>query len=176
MDNFEDFIAQSPEYSYEDIIKVQDIMHQDIMASTLPKVDMAALADAIPLSPINSVLAPQIMGSMVPAIDMFGIPHFIDPMSVDIMSGLPSNSFHINQTPSTEYEPAESYDQWRLNKGEEIEAMRDAAVAHYNDAKSRGDIDEMLKWETEANKQQGRLYDHWGTPTYGLPPKAPGIN
>lgn len=63
-----------------------------------------------------------------------------------------------------------------LDKGNEIEAMRDTAVQHYKDAKAAGDIDEMLKWETEANKQQGRLYDHWGTPTYGLPPKAPGIS
>lgn len=113
--------------------------------------------------------------------DIFGHQHFCDPMDVDIMSGIPSSEFHANApivgtSPSFEGSEVESYDQMRLDKANEIEAMRDTAVQHYNDAKAAGDIEEMLKWEAEANKQQGRLYDHWGTPTYGLPPKAPGIS
>lgn len=115
--------------------------------------------------------------------DIFGQTHFCDPMDVDIMSGIPSSEFHHSGMdsdssfePSFEGSDVKSYDQMKLDKSEEIEAMRDTAVEHYKDAKAAGDIDEMLKWEAEANKQQGRLYDHWGTPTYGLPPKAPGIS
>ena len=113
--------------------------------------------------------------------DIFGGTHICDPMDVDIMSGLPSSSFggvtpHADNSTSFTGAEVESYDQMRLDKSNEIEAMRDTAVEHYKDAKSSGNIEEMLKWEAEANKQQGRLYDHWGTPTYGLPPKAPGIS
>lgn len=175
MDNLEDFIALNPEVSYEDFVKMQDVMHQDIMASTLPNVDMDALAATAQVPSIDGTPTPLSMAGMTPVIDMFGNPHFVDPMDVDIVSGLPTSSFHISQPTFTGSEPAESYDQWRLDKGNEIEAMRDTAVEHYKDAKACGDIEEMLKWEAEANKQQGRLYDHWGTPTYGLPPKAPGI-
>ncbi len=113
--------------------------------------------------------------------DIFGGTHICDPMDVDIMSGLPSSSFggvtpNIDNAPSFIGGEVESYDQMRLDKSNEIEAMRDTAVEHYKDAKASGNLEEMLKWEVEANKQQGRLYDHWGTPTYGLPPKAPGIS
>lgn len=170
MERFEDFMAMNPEASYADFMKMQNIMNQDIMASTLPQVDLSNM------SPVNPSLN---VGGMAPVVDMFGTPHFVDPMDVDIMSGLPSSCFNPVSVPSstsfTGSEYVESFDQWKLDKGNEIEAMRDTAVQHYNDAKARGDIDEMLKWESEANKQQGRLYDHWGTPTYGLPPKAPGI-
>lgn len=171
MESFEDFMAMYPDGSYEDFMKMNDIMNQDIMSSTLPQVDLSAF------SPIDPSLE---FGGMAPMVDMFGTPHFVDPMDVDIMSGLPSSSFtpvNGSSAPSfTGSVPVETFDQWKLDKGNEIEAMRDTAVQHYNDAKARGDIDEMLKWESEANKQQGRLYDHWGTPTYGLPPKAPGIS
>lgn len=113
--------------------------------------------------------------------DIFGSTHICDPLDVDIMSGLPCDSFggiftSENSHPSFTGTEVESYDQIKLDKSNEIEAMRDTAVEHYKDAKASGNIDEMLKWEAEANKQQGRLYDHWGTPTYGLPPKAPGIS
>lgn len=177
MDNFEDLIAMNPETSYEDFSKMHDIMHQDIMASTtLPQIDMDSLSSITGSSTIDSIMAPQSIGCVAPVVDMFGNPHFVDPMDVDIMSGLPSSSFHVSQPTFTGSEPVESFDQWKLDKGNEIESMRNTAVEHYKDAKARGDIDEMLKWEAEANKQQGRLYDHWGTPTYGLPPKAPGIS
>jgi hypothetical protein len=176
MDNFEDFIAMNPEASYEDFARMQDIMHQDIMASTLPQVDMESLSPITTTIPSDGVMSIQPMGSYAPVVDMFGNPHFVDPMNVDIMSGLPSSCFHVSQPTFTGSESVESFDQWKLDKGNEIESMRDTAVEHYKDAKARGDLDEMLKWETEANKQQGRLYDHWGTPTYGLPPKAPGIS
>lgn len=149
------------------------------MDTTLPHVDMEALAapdvdEDLSFSDNTSLAQP-------PVIDMFGNTHFVNPMDVDIMSGLPSSTFHCQPTtssvePSFTGDSCESYDQIRLDKGNEIEAMRDAAVEHYKDAKASGNIEEMLKWEAEANKQQGRLYDHWGTPTYGLPPKAPGIS
>lgn len=181
MELFDDFLMANTGASYEDFVKMQNIMSQDIMASTLPQADMSVLD---PLNmPINSpvTLGTDVMPSCQPVIDMFGNPHFVNPMDVDIMSGLPSSEFQCQPTmdqssPSFTGEPCKSYDQMRLDKGNEIEAMRDTAVQHYKDAKAAGDIDEMLKWEAEANKQQGRLYDHWGTPTYGLPPKAPGIN
>ncbi len=176
MNPFDEFLAMNPDASYEDFIKMQDLMNQDIMSSTLPIVDMEALTVTPQFSPVEGSSIPAELPAIVPAIDMFGNPHFVNPMDVDIMSGLPSSSFHISQPSFTGSEPVESYEQWRLDKGNEIEAMRDTAVQHYKDAKAAGDIDEMLKWEAEANKQQGRLYDHWGTPTYGLPPKAPGID
>lgn len=181
MDLFDDFLMANPGASYEDFVKMQNIMSQDIMAATLPQADMDMI------DPLNLPESPQLASdvnftpSCQPVIDMFGNPHLVDPMDVDIMSGIPTSEFHANapivgNSPSFEGSEVESYDQMRLDKGNEIEAMRDTAVQHYKDAKAAGDIDEMLKWEAEANKQQGRLYDHWGTPTYGLPPKAPGIS
>lgn len=181
MDFFEDFLMVNPGASYEDFAKMHNIISQDIMASFLPQVDTNML-DQLNLTTAPQVtLGTDVMPSCQPVFDMFGNPHFVDPMDVDIMSGLPSSEFHCQPTmeqssPSFTREPCKSYNQMRLDKGNEIEAMRDTAVQHYKDAKAAGDIDEMLKWEAEANKQQGRLYDHWGTPTYGLPPKAPGIN
>lgn len=178
MDFLDDFLAANPGASYEDFMKMQSVMSQDIMATTLPQVNMDA---------INAIAGNDYIGNSLdmslaqPIVDMFGNPHDVNPMDVDIMSGLPSSEFHCQPTatassPSFTGDSCESYDQMRLDKSNEIEAMRDAAVEHYKDAKASGNIDEMLKWEAEANKQQGRLYDHWGTPTYGLPPKAPGIS
>lgn len=178
MEFLDDFLAATPGASYEDFVKMQQMMSQDIMASTLPQVDMDMLESINSVDPMG-ISMDMPMGQ--PVLDMFGNPHFVNPMDVDIMSGLPSSEFHCQPTttassPSFTGDSCESYDQMRLDKGNEIEAMRDAAVEHYKDAKASGNIDEMLKWEAEANKQQGRLYDHWGTPTYGLPPKAPGIS
>ncbi len=181
MDFFEDFLMTNPGASYDDFVKMQNVMSQDIMASTLPQEDMD-MFDSLNMAANSQVaLGVDFMPTCQPVIDMFGNPHFVDPMAVDIMSGLPSSEFHCLRTsnqsaPSFTGEPCESYDQMRLDKGNEIEAMRDTAVENYKDAKASGNIEEMLKWEAEANKQQGRLYDHWGTPTYGLPPKAPGIS
>lgn len=178
MEFLDDFLAANPGASYEDLAKMQDIMSQDIMASTLPQVDMEMIESFNSIDPVGISLDTPVCQ---PVVDMFGTSHFVNPMDVDIMSGLPSSEFHCEPI-TTGIEPSftgntcESYDQMRLDKGNEIEAIRDAAVEHYKDAKASGNIDEMLKWEAEANKQQGRLYDHWGTPTYGLPPKAPGIS
>lgn len=126
--------------------------------------------------------------------DIFGGTHHYSSMEeanllTDFMSGLPTSEFggtppahHGDADDTDHHDPSfsgsevKSVEQMKLDKSEEIESIRDAAVQHYKDAKARGDIEEMLKWEAEANKQQGRLYDHWGTPTYGLPPKAPGIS
>ncbi len=171
MTNFEDFMAMNPNVFNKDFVNMHNAMHQDIMSSTFSEVDMLGFA------PIDYSLN---MGDIPPVIDIFGTPHFVDPIDVDIMSGLPLGSFtpiNVSSSPSfAGSEPVQSYEQWKLDQGNEIEAMRDTAVQHYNEAKSRGDFEDMLKWESEANKQQGRLYDHWGTPTYGLPPKAPNIS
>lgn len=178
MDFLDDFLAANPGASYEDFIKMQDMMSQDIMGVTLPQVDLQAF-NATVSGDMRVADSTPMMHS--PVIDMFGNPHFVDTMDVDLMSGLPSSEFHCqpvvsSSVPSFTGNTCESYDQMRLDKGNEIEAMRDTAVQHYKEAKASGNIEEMLKWEAEANKQQGRLYDHWGTPTYGLPPKAPGIS
>lgn len=68
-----------------------------------------------------------------------------------------------------------SLEQQKLDKSDFIERERDTAVEKYNDAKSAGDYEEMLKWETIANDKQQDLYYLWDTPQYGLPAKAPGI-
>lgn len=101
--------------------------------------------------------------------DMFGQP-ITDPFNVDIMSGLPCSSFDHGMADAMHEMRVE-----KLENSHEIESQRDIAVKHYQEAKQTGDVDEMLKWETIANKEQGNLYDLWGTPTYGLDPKAPGI-
>lgn len=101
--------------------------------------------------------------------DMFGQP-ITDPFNVDIMSGLPCSSFDHGMADAMHEMRVE-----KLENSHEIESQRDIAVKHYQEAKQTGDVDEMLKWETIANKEQGNLYDLWGTPTYGLVPKAPGI-
>lgn len=180
MEPLDDFFTANPGASYEDFLRMNEMMYQDIMASTLPSVDMDMFVPDAQTMEIDPMAAMNPAG-IAPVIDMFGNPHFVDPMDVDIMSGLPSSEFHcqpISAQPdsSDSGSSCESYDQMRLDESNEIEAMRDAAVEHYRDAKAAGDIEEMLKWEAEANKQQGRLYDFWGTPTYGVPPKAPGIN
>lgn len=74
---------------------------------------------------------------------------------------------HIDSEPSMT--------QQKLDKSDFIEKERDTAVEKYNDAKSAGDYEEMLKWETIANDKQQDLYYLWDTPQYGLPAKAPGI-
>lgn len=168
MNILDDFLAMNPESSYEDFMKINELMIDPDL------IDHTQWHWPVRLEP------PVVNVEMITSLDIFN-PHFVNPMDVDIMSGIPSSEFHANApivgtSPSVEGSEVESYDQMRLDKGNEIEAMRDAAVEHYKDAKASGNIDEMLKWEAEANKQQGRLYDHWGTPTYGLPPKAPGID
>ncbi len=160
-----------------DIIYPSDFDENIVQGGYEPKLPDACYPD----SGISGIGDIDTFGNPMITMDMFGNSHLADPMDVDIMSGIPSSEFHGNEpmvgnSPSFQGAEVESYEQMRLDKGNEIEAMRDTAVQHYNDAKASGNIDEMLKWEAEANKQQGRLYDHWGTPTYGLPPKAPGIS
>lgn len=64
----------------------------------------------------------------------------------------------------------------KLNESDAIESARDLAVEHYQDAKRAGDVEEMLKWENEANKKQDELYTLWDTPRYTPNAKAPGID
>lgn len=187
---------------YQDFLDYNTMLSQDLMAPTFPDFDFSMFS----IGEYPSFVDPMtfdnpfhqdhmVFGNsfqpdsmtfgnpfpVMPMVDMFGNQHFVNPMEVDIMSGLPAGSLSPLPSPASETsftgsEPCKSYDQMRLDKGNEIEAMRDTAVRHYRDAKDSGNIEDMLKWEAEANKQQGRLYDHWGTPTYGLSPKAPGID
>lgn len=117
--------------------------------------------------------------------DIFGNTRICDPNMVDVFSGLPitvpenvseSSNIGIKDTSSessTNYTPP---DQWKLDRIKQVEAIRDTAVQHYKDAKSRGNVEEMLKWEAEANKQQGLLINMLGISAYTLNPKAPGIS
>lgn len=176
MDISADLTILNPDTLPEESFDMQNEMQQNMQSTQQPNLSMDVLANASQCPLIDDYNAAQPMADMNLVMDMFGNPQFANPRDLDIMSGLPNNSFQQIPQPTFVGEPTESYDQWRLDQAKEIEAMRDTAVQHYNDAKTRGDIEEMLKWETEANKQQGRLYDHWETPTYGLPPKAPGIS
>lgn len=116
--------------------------------------------------------------------DIFGNTRICDPNTVDIFSGLPqtfpdnmSGDLGVGQkdTSSDSGITFTSRDQWKVDNAKQIEAIRDTAVEHYKDAKSRGDVEDMLKWEAEANKQQERLYNVLGISGYTLNPKAPGI-
>lgn len=116
--------------------------------------------------------------------DIFGNTRICDPNTVDIFSGLPQTvPDNVSETINVGTKDASSEsgihftsrDQWKLDNAKQIEAIRDAAVEHYKDAKFRGDVKEMLKWEAEANMQQGRLYNVLGISGYTLNPKAPGI-
>lgn len=136
--------------------------------------------------PLSEPLDFSMGGGLQLVTDIFGNTRLCDPMEVDIFSGIPCSEFDsptgIDSMPDHTSDPSfggtdvQSVEQMKLDQSREMESMRDTAVQHYQDAKASGDLDEMLKWEAEANKQQGRLYDLWGTPTYGLPPKAPGIS
>lgn len=133
------------------------------------------IADAPTFTPIEGTGLSEVT-------DIFGGTHICDPMEVDIMSGLPAGSLGGSQPSGVgDYNPsftgsgADSLEQMKLDQSYELESQRDAAVDNYNDAKARGDIDEMVKWEAKANDLQGDIYTLWDTTTYGLPPKAPGI-
>lgn len=118
----------------------------------------------------NSSMLPEDTPS-APMTDMFGNPVVGNPMDVDIMSGLPCSAF--------DHSMADAMHEMRVEKlehNDEIETQRDIAVKKYQDAKQSGNVEDMLKWESVANEKQGELYSLWNTPTYGLDPKAPGID
>lgn len=117
--------------------------------------------------PINM----QMMDSpIMPVTDIFGYTRFCDPMSVDIMSGLPTNTFP-QATAHAMYEQNQSM----LEEHCALEHERDLAVEKQNDAMRNKDYEEALKWENIANSRQQDIYNLWGTPNYGLPAKAPGL-
>ena len=183
MDIFDDFFMSDSEDYFDNDPTIPNFVSQDSSLSSLPQNDM----DMGIFSPLNIPTAPEvaiasnIIPTSTPPDNWLGNPLNVNPMDVDIMSGLPLSGFHTHIPqgaidPNSTGDPCKSYEQMHLDKCEEIESMRDTAVQHYNEAKANGDIDGMMKWEAEANKQQGNLYEHLGTTTYGLPPKAPGIN
>ncbi len=118
--------------------------------------------------------------------DMFGQKHHYSSMEqamqqTDMLSGLPSTCFSpmpyipLN-SPVDSNTDLTNPTRALLDKSNEITTARDYAVNKYNEAKESGDFAEMCKWREEANRQQGDLYDLFNTSTYGLPPKAPGID
>lgn len=118
-------------------------------------------------------------------VDMFGQTHYGDMANVDMMSGLPASDFHpipaqatttsCGHTESGDTTDNRSLDRMKLDRNDEIIAERDLAVEKYHSAIDRHDYDEALRWERLANSKQGELYTLWDTPTYGVPPKAPGL-
>lgn len=118
--------------------------------------------------------------------DIFGNTRICDPNSVDVFSGLPvtapdnisnsSNSANSEIPSGSGAIDFKSRDQWKVDRTNQLVGIRDAAVERYKEAKSRGDVDEMLKWEAEANKQQGMIFNVLGISGYTLTPKAPGIS
>lgn len=111
------------------------------------------------------------MGNLQPVTDIFGNTRMVNPMDVDIMSGMPSSEF----SHSWAYALQER-NQAKLNDSSALEHERDLAVDKYHDAMNSGNYEEALKWEHIANSHQQEIYNLSDTPQYGLPAVAPGID
>lgn len=109
--------------------------------------------------------------NMQPITDIFGVTRFVNPMDVDIMSGIPSWEFDHSMA-----DAMHEQNRAKLDKSYTIEQERDLAVENYHRAQDCGDYDEMIKWQNIANSHQQDLYNLWDTPQYGLPAVAPGID
>ena len=102
---------------------------------------------------------------MIPVTDMFGFTRFCDPMSVDIMSGLPANAFSHSMA-----DAIHEQNHTKLEESANLHKEMDIAVDKYHDAIRYGDYDEALKWERIANDRQSSLYNLWDTPRYSSGP------
>ena len=119
--------------------------------------------------PVNMQMADSMLA---PVTDIFGFTRVCDPMSVDIMSGLPTDVF-----PQTTAQVMHEQNQAKLEESSNLHKEIDIAVDKYHDAMRSGDYEEALKWERIANDRQSSLYDLWDTPRYfSGPTKAPGID
>lgn len=108
---------------------------------------------------------------MVPVTDMFGFTRFCDPLSVDLMSGLPAESFSHSMA-----DAIHEQNHAKLEESSNLHKEMDIAVDKYHDAICSGDYDEALKWERIANDRQSSLYNLWDTPRYSSGPvRAPGL-
>ena len=117
--------------------------------------------------PINM----QIMDdNLAPVTDVFGFTSLYDPMSVDVMSGLPADAF-----PQTTAEVMHEQNQVKLDKNDTLVHERDLAVENYHKAMDSGDYEEALKWENIANDRQSSLFDLWDTPRYSPYLRVPGL-
>lgn len=118
--------------------------------------------------PVNT----QIMDSaLMPVTDIFGVTRVCDPMSVDIMSGLPAEAF-----PHTTAQVMHEQNHAKLEESSNLHKEMGIAVDKYHDAMRSGDYDEALKWERMANDRQSSLYDLWDTPRYFTgPTRALGL-
>lgn len=150
--DFSDFLIAAP-------CEMFDVMNQDIMS-----------AGMFPYMP-----SPEIAHSM----------GLISDQDYNFLQAMGLTSDQVNQSHS-EISCEPSHSSWadaqhemnvkKLNESDELEAARDLAVKHYEDAKHAGDIDEMLKWENVANKKQEEIYNLWNIPRYTPNVKAPGID
>lgn len=109
--------------------------------------------------------------TLAPVTDIFGNTRMINPMDVDIMSGMPSSEFSYSWA-----DALQERNQAKLNDSSALEHERDLAVDKYHDAMNSGNYEEALKWEQIANSHQQEIYNLWDTPQYGLPAVAPGID
>lgn len=98
---------------------------------------------------------------IAPVTDIFGFTRICDPLSVDIISGLPSDAFS-----QTSAQVMHEQNQAKLEESSNLEHERDIAVEKYHDAIRSKDYDEALKWESIANDRLSSLYTLWNTPKY----------
>lgn len=119
----------------------------------------------------QSLNSGMITPTLMPVTDIFGFTRVCDPMSVDIMSGLPADAF-----PQTTAQIMHEQNQAKLEESSNLNKEMDIAVDKYHDAIRSGDYEEALKWERIANDKQSSLYDLWDTPRYSPgPARAPGL-
>lgn len=150
----------------------------DEMISSLPSAETDITATALPsdLTGCNMFRNPYLPEGYANSDQFLNdmlIQGKISQTDVDFLNMLFPKHHETVDFNHIESEP--SIAQQKLDKSDFIERERDTAVEKYNDAKSAGNYEEMLKWETIANDKQQDLYYLWDTPQYGLPAKAPGI-
>ena len=167
-----------------------DVMNQDIMSAGMFR-DMPSPEDVLVATPCEmfDVMNQDIMSAgMFPYMPSPEIAHsmgLISDQDYNFLQAMGLTSDQVNQSHS-EISCEPSHSSWadaqhemnvkKLNESDELEAARDLAVKHYEDAKHAGDIDEMLKWENVANKKQEEIYNLWNIPRYTPNVKAPGID
>ena len=145
-----------------------DSLNEPLYPMASDDIDMMDIYTFHP-QPINMQMD---ISTLAPVTDIFGYTRFCDPMSVDIMSGLPADAF-----PQTTSQIMHEQNQAKLEESSNLHEEMDIAVDKYHDAMRTGDYEEALKWERIANDRQYSLYDLWDTPRYTPgPAKAPGID
>lgn len=108
--------------------------------------------------------------TLAPVTDVFGYTGLCDPMSVDIMSGLPADAFSHSMADAIHEQNV-----MKLDNNDTLVHERDLAVKNYHKAMDGGDYEEAVKWENIANDRQSSLFDLWDTPRYSPYLRVPGL-